>query len=125
MSADGALLVPGPYESPAQEVLDRVTWQAWYRTLGAVGIHVGVGASYDAAVWLAANGRGGTVAWVVPGRMFLWSGLSVAPGIPGSQTMNVLCTGSGLAQLNTGVLRIGFWAQRFYARLTTGSTTED
>lgn len=121
----GSLTVSTPYASPAQALVDAVMFQSFYRTFGAVAIHVGVGASYDAAVWLSQNGRGGTVSWVIPGRLFLWSGLSVAPGIPNAQTMNVIGIGSGFGQLNTGFERVGYWAMRLYARLTTGSTTED
>jgi hypothetical protein len=111
-----ALGVSVPYQSASQEIVDAVLWQVYYRTFGMVGIHIGVTDTYNAAQWLAANGRGGQVRWLVPNRVFLWSGMAVTPGISGSGTMSALFGGTGL-QFDTAIARVGFWLPRVWARV--------
>jgi putative lipase involved disintegration of autophagic bodies len=114
--------VTGDYQDANQEIVDSVIWQVYYRTVGAVGIHIGVKDSYPAAQWLAANGRGGTVSWLVPGRLFVWLGINVTPGEPNSPQMGALFAGSGLANLDTGIIRVGFWAPILWRRLVGGAS---
>lgn len=109
--------VSAPYENADQQVTDSVLWQVYYRTVGAVGIHIGVKNAYAAAQWLAANGRGGSVSWVIPGRLFVWLGISVAPGEAGSPVMGALFAGSALANLDTGIIRVAFWAPILWQRV--------
>ena len=111
-----------PYENADQLVTDSVLWQVYYRTVGAVGTHIGIRNSYAAAQWLAVNGRGGSVSWVVPGRLFVWLGISVAPGEPNSPTMGALFAGSGLANLDTGIIRVAFWAPIIWQRIVNASS---
>ena len=105
------------YQNAQQAVLDAQLSQVYYRSLGLVSIHQSVSDSAEAAQYLSANGRGGTIQTVVPGRVYLWLGVAVAPDLPGSQTMGVLMFGSGTAQLNTVLLRVAFWAPRLWGRL--------
>lgn len=110
--------VATPYQNWQQEIIDASLWQVWYRTFGIVGTHMGVADAHAAAVWLSANGRGGRVSWVVPGRAFRWTGIQVIPGEPDSPTMNAVFAGSALAQLSTAISRYGYWVQRFLSGRT-------
>lgn len=104
-----SLTVPGPYPDPTAAVIDQILLQTWYRQLGMVAVHYGIAKAHAAAEWLAANGRGGSVRWLVPGRVALWSGIQVTPGVAGSPLMNVYLLGAALTQWNTVVVRQGFW----------------
>jgi hypothetical protein len=103
-----SITVPGPYPDAAAAVIDQVLLQVFYRQLSTVAVHFGINASHDAAVWLSQNGRGGSVDWKIPGRVFLWTDLIVAPGVPGSPTVDVWVLGGGL-NYNSVFLRRGFW----------------
>lgn len=97
--------------------MDHLCLQLVYRGPGLVPVHLGVGASYDAAVWLSQNGRGGTVAWVIPNRAFVWRGINTTPGIAGGQTMDALAVGSAFVQENTAMMRTrGFITQELSRR---------
>jgi hypothetical protein len=113
-----SLTVSTPYPDAAAGVVDGVLFQTWYRQLGMVSINIGTLRAYAAAQWLAANGRGGTVSWVLPGRIFQWNVLVVAPGIPGSETMDVWFYGSKALQQNTVLTRKGFWSLNLFPALT-------
>jgi hypothetical protein len=109
-------------ESPSEAIVDGVLDQVYYRGPGLVPTHLGVGATHDAAAFLSQNGRGGTVTWVVPGRAFVWLGIIATPGFPDSETMDALFAGSGIAQLNTYVVRLhGFVTQELRRRFLGGS----
>jgi hypothetical protein len=94
-----------PYPGAREAVVDGILNQVYYRGPGLVPTHIGISDTYAAAVWLAANVRGGTVSWVVPGRAFTWKGIATAPGLPDSQSMDAIFVGSPLFQLNTAVVR--------------------
>lgn len=94
-----------PYENADQALIDSLADQIYYRGPGLVPTHLGISRSYAAAQWVAANIRGGTVSWVVPGRAFEWRGIATAPGLPDSETMDAIFVGSPLFQLNTAVMR--------------------
>ena len=104
-----SLTVSTPYPDAPEGVLDGVLFQTWYRQLGTVAVHIGIVRIHEAAQWLAANGRGGTVSWAVPGRVVSWTGLSVAPGVPDSPKMDVWLFGAALTQWNSVVLRKNWW----------------
>lgn len=109
VTAVPSLTVTTPYANPAEAVLDQVLLQTFYRQLSTVAIHFGISTTHDAAVWLSHNGRGGIVEWKIPGRVFLWSGLTVAPGVPGSPTIDVWVFGAALTGWNSVLVRRGFW----------------
>ena len=111
-----------PVPERDQQITDSVLWQVYYRTVGAVGIHIGVSDAYGAAQWLAVNGRGGSVSWVIPGRLFVWLGIAVTPGEPNSPTMGALFAGSGLANLDTGIIRVAFWAPIIWQRIVSATS---
>ena len=104
-----AITVSAPYEDPVSAVVDQVLLQVYYRQLSTVAVHFGISRTFAAARWLAAHGRGGSVEWKVPGRLFLWSGLQVAVGVPGSPTVDVWGFGAALTNFNTVLIRRGFW----------------
>jgi hypothetical protein len=104
-----SLTVGAQYEDAAQALLDNVLFQVSYRQLGMVALHRGIDTVVAAAQWLAANGRGGTVSWQIPGRLALWSGIAVTPGVPGSPVIDVWMFGAALTQWNTVLVRRGFW----------------
>lgn len=105
-----SLTVPGPYPDAATALLDNALFQTAYRQLGMVALHRGINEMVTAAEWLAANGRGGTVAWKVPGRVALWSGLTVTPGVSGPFVIGIWLFGAALTQWNTVAVRQGFWS---------------
>jgi hypothetical protein len=104
-----SLTVPGPYTDPAQAVLDQVLLQTFYRQLSTVAIHFGISTTYAAAEWLSQNGRGGSISWAIPGRVFIWSNLIVTPGVPDSPTIDVWVFGAALTNWNSVLVRRGFW----------------
>jgi hypothetical protein len=104
-----SLTIATPYENADQAVLDNVCFQVWYRQLGTVSIHFGIARTVTAAQWLAANGRGGSISWTIPGRLALWSGVIVAPGVPGSPTTDIWIGGGAILQRNTVLVKKGWW----------------
>jgi len=106
------------YPGAREAVVDGILNQVYYRGPGLVPTHIGISDTYAAALWLSANVRGGTVAWLLPGRAFTWKGISTAPGLADAQVMDALFVGSSLFQLNTAVMRTkGFVRQEFAKRL--------
>ena len=104
-----SMTVPGPYQDADQAVVDQLLLQAYYRQLGLVALHTGINRVHDAAVWLSQNGRDGSVKWLVPGRVLLWTGVTVAPNVSGSPTMDVYIFGAALTQWNSVMVRRGWW----------------
>jgi|GEM_PF-1508293 hypothetical protein len=104
-----SLGVSVPYQNADQAVVDTQADQIFYRQLGTVSVHVGINRVIAAAKWLAANGRGGTITWKVPGRVAFWEGVYVAPGLQGSPVMNIWLVGGALLQRNTVIIRQGWW----------------
>ena len=108
----------GPYQTPAEAVVDNVLFQVFYRQLGVVSVNFGTGDVYQAAQYLAAHGRGGSVSWVETGRLAQWDGLYVTPGVSGSPAIDVWMFGSKGLQHNTVLLRKGFWSFDLFPRVT-------
>jgi len=104
-----AITVQTPYQNAAQAVLDQVLLQTFYRQLSTVAIHFGVSTTFEAATWLSQNGRGGTVTWKIPGRLWLWEKLIVAVGVPGSPTIDIWGFGAALTGWNSVLIRRGFY----------------
>ena len=85
-------------------IVQRVTFQVYYRVLGSVSIHAPIDEIYKVAQGLSEK-MGGTVYWVVPGRVFRWDGAQVDHTI----TENVWVFGSTIRRRNTAFLRVGWW----------------
>lgn len=119
-----SIRVSAPYENTDQAIVDAILEQVYYRGTGLVPTHIGVQSTFAAAQWLSTNGRGGCITWIVPGRVFVWTGISTAPGFGDAEKMSAVFAGSGLAQLNTAVSRFGLLVSRVSQRLhlVPGST---
>lgn len=92
------------------DLVDRLTFQAYYRTLGVVSMHAPLSEVFPAAQEVARRRRGGTVEWVVPGRLAFWSGIDVNPLVPGTVRMSMWMLRSVLGDKNVAFIRFGWWA---------------
>ncbi|MEM3656760.1 MAG: hypothetical protein QXP58_09650 [Thermoprotei archaeon] len=93
----------------AQEALiAQAIFQMYYRVLGMVSLHFGITETYNAMNALTSI-YGGTLSYVVPGRVIAWNNLFVAPEYADSPTMSIWAFGSSIRQLNTVFVRKGFW----------------
>jgi len=96
-------------QNAEEDILNQVVFQAYYRQLGMVSLHFGVDALYSAAEYLANGSRGGTLSWVLPGRLAQWDEVIVAPGFSDSPTISLWLVGSLYRQRNTVLVRKGWW----------------
>ena len=112
-----SLTVSTPYPDAVTATVDQLIQQVWYRQLGIVAVHYGIGDAYNAILWLSENGRHGSVKWVIPGRTIMWENVQVAPDLSGSPTIDIWLFGAALTQWNTVMVLKGFWA--FYLSRST------
>jgi len=93
-----------------EDILSRVTFQVYYRQLGAVSVHFGSQAVYEAARYLSTTRMGGSVDWVVEGWVGEWDDLTVVPNFPDtSPRISLWLFGSFPRQRNTVLVRKGWW----------------
>jgi hypothetical protein len=88
------------------EPLDNLVFQCWYRVLSFVSIHAPIQEVYQAAQYIAANIRGGTLYWVVKDYVARWENLDINPpyGIYITIWLSGLSNGK-----NTILCRVGWW----------------
>jgi hypothetical protein len=97
------------YQNAEQEILSEALFQVYYRQMGTVALHFGVSTIYEAAQYLATTPRGGTLSWLLNGRLAQWNDVIVAPGYSDSPTISLWLGGSASRQKNTVLVRKGWW----------------
>jgi len=85
-------------------IVERVTFQVYYRVLGMVSIHVPIDEAFTVCQGLTEK-RGGSVYWVVPKSVFRWDGVQVDHGVK----ENIWVIGSTIRRRNTAFIRVGWW----------------
>jgi len=85
-------------------VVQRVTFQVYYRVMGVVSIHAPIDEVYTVCQVLTEK-MGGSVYWVVPKSVFRWDGVQVDHGV----TQNIWVFGSVVRRRNVVFLRVGWW----------------
>ncbi len=92
------------------DLVDRLTFQVFYRTLGIVSIHAPFREVVPAVLTLSQGRRGGEVRSVIPGRLAIWLDLNVNPEVPGGVLMSLWILRSAIGDKNVAFIRTGFWA---------------
>lgn len=85
-------------------IVQRVTFQVFYRVLGMVSIHAPIDEIYETCQSLTET-MGGSVYWIVPGSVFRWDGVHVDHTVK----QNIWILGSKLRRKNTAFVRVGWW----------------
>jgi len=90
-------------------IVERVTFQVFYRSLGMVALPAGIDIVSKAIDILSSKGMG-TWKWLITDRVLVWQ------GIPVDSALKVHCYvfGSKYRPKNTVLVRQGFWRMYFF-----------